>query len=97
MRVRDQFGATFKSYIEEDDSDSRDDRFLSCVRHLSIPKKAKLNVVGDTHGHLADVFTIFRLSGYPSQTNIYIWNGDLTDRCASLLIEIFFISFPHFS
>jgi hypothetical protein len=64
--------------LEEDDT--KDDNFLSCVRNLSIPQNAKVHVIGDTHGHLADVFTIFRLIGYPSRTNIFIWNGDMTDR-----------------
>lgn len=41
-----------------------------------------LNVCGDTHGQFKDVLNIFsdEIGGYPSQGNVYVFNGDLVDR-----------------
>lgn len=42
---------------------------------------SKLVVVGDLHGQLADLLTIFTENGYPSpHGSQYIFNGDLVDR-----------------
>ncbi|KAF2397036.1 serine/threonine-protein phosphatase PP2A catalytic subunit [Trichodelitschia bisporula] len=40
----------------------------------------KLTVCGDTHGQYFDLLEIFRLSGRPSPTHGYLFNGDFVDR-----------------
>jgi len=37
-------------------------------------------VVGDIHGQLPDLLTILSQSGFPSETNRYVFNGDFVDR-----------------
>eukprot|EP00727_Mastigamoeba_balamuthi_P002950 m51a1_g12652 hypothetical protein (530) ;mRNA; f:420-2823 len=41
---------------------------------------SRLIVVGDLHGQLTDLVTIFGQYGYPSETNVYVFNGDYVDR-----------------
>lgn len=60
--------------------------------HVSIPKGCKLTVVGDLHGQLPDLLHIFDKSGFPSDTNKYIFNGDYVDRGSSS-IEVIVILF----
>ena len=48
--------------------------------------------MGDTHGQLADVLWIFAEYGLPSQTNMYLFNGDVADRGAHA-VEIFALLF----
>ncbi|GBG31748.1 Serine/threonine-protein phosphatase [Hondaea fermentalgiana] len=50
------------------------------VQDIDIPEGVKLTVVGDTHGQLQDLFTIFTINGVPSETNWYLFNGDFVDR-----------------
>jgi len=40
----------------------------------------KVVVVGDLHGSLADLLTIFDMNGLPSPNNVFIFNGDFVDR-----------------
>lgn len=47
-------------------------------------------VVGDTHGQLEDVLTIFLNHGPPSATNRYVFNGDVADRGPNA-VEIFLL------
>jgi diadenosine tetraphosphatase ApaH/serine/threonine PP2A family protein phosphatase len=47
---------------------------------IEIPKDGRIIVVGDTHGQLPDLFEILSLGGFPSITNMYLFNGDLVDR-----------------
>ena len=47
---------------------------------ITIPRDGSLTVVGDTHGQLLDVLTIFQMRGRPSSTNIFVFNGDFVDR-----------------
>lgn len=66
---------------------------------LEIPKTGRLNIVGDTHGQLADVLHIFYQLGCPSRENKYLFNGDMVDRGKQgveilLLIFAFFIADP---
>lgn len=52
------------------------------VTAASVPVKERvtLTVVGDTHGQLEDLFTIFSIKGLPSPSNMYLFNGDFVDR-----------------
>lgn len=62
---------------------------------LDLPEPAegaRLLIVGDTHGQLADVLWIFTEYGLPSKTNVYLFNGDVADR-GSHAVEIFLLLF----
>lgn len=37
-------------------------------------------VVGDLHGQLPDLLTIWKLNGLPAPNNVYLFNGDVVDR-----------------
>jgi hypothetical protein len=51
-----------------------------CVQ-LPLPEAhAKLVIVGDTHGQLQDVLTIWMAHGLPSAQTRYLFNGDVADR-----------------
>ena len=39
-----------------------------------------VTVVGDLHGQYTDLLRIFSMVGYPSEANIFIFNGDFIDR-----------------
>ena len=43
-------------------------------------KDGKMTVVGDIHGQLQDLFSIFTINGIPCPQNHYIFNGDFVDR-----------------
>eukprot|EP01130_Rhizamoeba_saxonica_P014827 TRINITY_DN6518_c0_g1_i1.p1 TRINITY_DN6518_c0_g1~~TRINITY_DN6518_c0_g1_i1.p1 ORF type:complete len:939 (-),score=223.33 TRINITY_DN6518_c0_g1_i1:63-2879(-) len=50
------------------------------VIEFDIPTLGKLVVVGDLHGQMLDLLTIFRKVGIPSKSMYYIFNGDFVDR-----------------
>ena len=39
-----------------------------------------MTIVGDLHGQLQDLFTIFTINGLPPPANQYFFNGDFVDR-----------------
>lgn len=39
-----------------------------------------MTVVGDIHGQLQDLFSIFTINGLPCPQNRYLFNGDFIDR-----------------
>jgi len=65
------------------------------VQYLTVPANCRMTVVGDIHGQLADLLTIFHLNGIPSPQNMYVFNGDLVDRgsqsCECAIIVLGFI------
>ena len=61
---------------------------MNTVQRLAINEGEKFTVVGDIHGQLQDLFTIFTINGLPSTTNRYLFNGDFVDR-GSGGVEVF--------
>ena len=50
------------------------------VVNINIPKESNITIVGDVHGQFYDFLNIFNISGYPSEDNPYLFNGDFVDR-----------------
>ena len=64
------------------------------LMRISIPDEApspdaepRVTVCGDTHGQYYDVLNIFKINGYPSAQNKYLFNGDFVDR-GSFSLEV---------
>ena len=70
---------------------------LPTLVETKIAAGTKLTVVGDTHGQLQDLFSIFTINGLPSPTNRYLFNGDFVDRgdygCEILFVLMSFVLF----
>eukprot|EP00397_Hematodinium_sp_SG-2012_P001224 GEMP01001225.1.p1 GENE.GEMP01001225.1~~GEMP01001225.1.p1 ORF type:complete len:1013 (+),score=166.81 GEMP01001225.1:176-3040(+) len=56
------------------------DEKSECMNKIKTPELGNLIVVGDTHGQLEDLLWIFFKHGLPSRENVYLFNGDITDR-----------------
>jgi protein phosphatase len=53
---------------------------LPTLQEISLVEGEKITVVGDLHGQLQDLFSIFSINGLPTRTNKYLFNGDFVDR-----------------
>eukprot|EP00928_Gymnodinium_smaydae_P087771 TRINITY_DN7198_c0_g3_i1.p1 TRINITY_DN7198_c0_g3~~TRINITY_DN7198_c0_g3_i1.p1 ORF type:complete len:1038 (+),score=224.35 TRINITY_DN7198_c0_g3_i1:87-3200(+) len=67
----------------------------SSLVNVNAPEDGVMIVVGDTHGQLQDVLTIFLQHGPPSRTTRYLFNGDIADR-GPQATEIFLLLFAYF-
>ncbi|CAB1105840.1 unnamed protein product [Ectocarpus sp. CCAP 1310/34] len=53
---------------------------LVSMQECGVAVDGKMTVVGDIHGQLQDLFSIFTINGIPCPQNHYIFNGDFVDR-----------------
>ncbi|KAL5474836.1 hypothetical protein EMCRGX_G026856 [Ephydatia muelleri] len=53
---------------------------LPSLVDVTIPESNKFTVCGDIHGQFYDLLNIFKLNGFPSVDNPYLFNGDFVDR-----------------
>jgi len=61
---------------------------------ITIPQNSNLTVCGDVHGQYYDFINIFKINGVPSETNMYLFNGDFVDR-GSFSLEVILTLFAY--
>ena len=55
-------------------------QYNESIININIPYDKNFTVVGDIHGQFYDLINIFDINGYPSEDNLYLFNGDYIDR-----------------
>jgi len=50
------------------------------VRDIPLAETDTITIVGDLHGQLSDLLSIFKLNAIPGPGNFYLFNGDFVDR-----------------
>jgi serine/threonine-protein phosphatase 5 len=60
---------------------------LPSLVDVPIPDDQEFTICGDVHGQYYDLLNIYKLNGYPSEKNPYLFNGDFVDR-GSFSVEI---------
>ena len=55
-------------------------KYEEAIINVNIPEDSNFTVVGDLHGQFYDLLNIFKINGYPSEDNQYLFNGDFVDR-----------------
>merc|ERR1719329_908897 len=53
---------------------------LPTILDIPVPQGTHITVCGDVHGQYYDVLNIFKINGFPSESNPYLFNGDFVDR-----------------
>ena len=47
---------------------------------INLKENEIINICGDVHGQFYDFLNIFKINGFPSKNNSYLFNGDFVDR-----------------
>ena len=47
---------------------------------INLKEDEIINICGDVHGQFYDFLNIFKINGFPSKNNSYLFNGDFVDR-----------------
>ncbi|GAB1604492.1 hypothetical protein Ahia01_000730700 [Argonauta hians] len=72
--------AVYVSQIMIDTIEKLKQKETLCHIRTSLKANNKVTIVGDIHGNLNDLLTIFHKNNLPSTTNPYLFNGDIVDR-----------------